>query len=323
MKIDFKDRKLLYELDIDSRQPVSDLGRKLRLSKDAIIYRINRLKEEGMIQSFHAVIDVGKLGFISFRLYLKLQNTGLEKEREIIDYLRSRNIVTWLVSIDGEYDLGMWVLVKTVGEANELWRDLSERYRDNIAKRSLTIFTKVTYYPRSYLIDAQKNTAAFVFITPPSQGGESVVDETDIEILRLIAPDARVSIVDLARKLRLTPKTVAAKIRRLERERIIIGYRTLFDIKKLGYCYFKLHITLRLTTPEKIKAFRDRLRAHPNVTYDNEVLGGDDIELDLQVRDIEELRAIIDGLRTDFPDLIRDHKHMRFYKEHKFLFLPV
>src|SRR3989338_9273021 len=99
--LDLKDRKILYELDIKSRQTYNEIGKKVGLSKDSVIYRINNLQKAGIIKQFHTVIDVGKLGFISFRLYLKLQNATPEKEVEIIEFLKHRKIVTWIVSIDG------------------------------------------------------------------------------------------------------------------------------------------------------------------------------------------------------------------------------
>ena len=37
--LDLKDRKLLYELDCNSRQTVQQLSRKIGLSKDAVKYK--------------------------------------------------------------------------------------------------------------------------------------------------------------------------------------------------------------------------------------------------------------------------------------------
>src|SRR3989344_3135248 len=142
-KLDLKDRKMLYELDTNSRQSFHEIAKKVGLSKDSIIYRINKLQEEGIIKQFHTIIDVGKLGFISFRLYLKLRNTTPEKQSEIIEFLKQQKIITWLVSIEGEYDLGVWILTKTIKEINQLWKELLRKYTNYIAKRWLAIFTKV------------------------------------------------------------------------------------------------------------------------------------------------------------------------------------
>jgi len=318
--LDLKDRKILYELDTNSRQSFNEIAKKVELSKDSIIYRINKLKEEGIIKQFHTVIDVGKLGYISFRLYLKLQNTTPQKEEEIIEYLKKQKIVTWLVSIDGEYDLGMAVYVKTIKEMNELWKDLTKKYVNYIDKKWLAIFTKVSYFPRAYLLDKKQNFDEYIFVTEP----ESIdLDQKEIELVRLLATDSRISVLDLSQKLKLTPKTISTKIKELEEKKVIVGYRTMFDLEKLGYQYFKLHINLHNTTDEKIKLFRNYVRSHPNIIYDNEVLGGDDLEIEIQATTLQEFREIIEDIKKRFSEMIKDYRHMTFFKEHKFLFFPI
>lgn len=318
--IDLRDRKILYELDTDSRQSFNEIARKAGLSKDSVINRIGKLKESGIISRFHTVIDTGKLGFISFRLYIKLQNTTPQKELEIIDFLKKRQEITWLVSIDGEYDLGMWVPSKSIQEMNALWKDLLHRYVHYISRRSLTILTKVCYFPRAYLLDKESNEDEFVIITEP---GIPDIDDTDLEILKLMAPDSRIPVLEIAHKLGMTPKTASSRIRLLEKKRIIVGYRTMFNLDKLGYQYFKLHLNLHNVSDENISQFRYYVRRHPNMIYDNEVLGGDDFEIEIQAASLQDFRAILADLKSRFSDILKEYKHMNFYKEHKFLFFPV
>jgi len=103
--LDLKDRKLLYELDCNSRQTVQQLARKIGLSKDAVKYRINRLLKDGIIKSFNAVIDTGKLGFISFRFFLKFYQLSPEKEKEILDFLQKNKNLVWFVQAEGNWDI--------------------------------------------------------------------------------------------------------------------------------------------------------------------------------------------------------------------------
>lgn len=318
--LDLKDKKILYELDIDSRQSYKQIAKRVGLNKDTVIYRINKLQESGIIKQFHTVIDVGKLGFISFRLYLKFQNTSPEKENEIINYLKKQAQITWLVSIDGEYDLGMWVLVKSVKEMDELWISLLNKYLDYIDKRRLTIFTKVSYFPRAYILEKEKNAEEFVFITYPE---EIRIDKTDLEILKLMAPNSRISILEISQKTKITPKTAASRIKQLEKNKIIVGYRVMFDLEKLGYQYFKVHINLHNKNQEKENQLRAFIKSSPNIIYDNRVLGGDDIEIEIQAKNIQELRTLLDKIKKQFSEIIKNCKYMIFYKEHKFLFFPV
>jgi len=320
VKLDLKDRKILYELDLNSRQSYHELAKKVGLSKDSIIYRIKKLQGLGVIKQFHTVLDVGKLGFTSFRLYLKFQNTTPKREEEIINFLKSQKIITWIVSIDGEYDLGMWILTKSVKGMNGLWKILLKKYVNFIEKRWLTIFTKVSYFPRAYILEKKQNLSEYVFITEPE---EIQLDKLDLEILKLIAPNSRISVLEISEKLNITPKTVSSRIKQLEKNKVIIGYRTVFDLEKLGYQYFKIHFNLHNLNEEKEKKFRSYIKQHPNIIYDNEVLGGDDFEIEIQVKSLKDLRLIIEEIKSKFSDIIKNYKYMLFYKEHKFVFFPL
>ncbi len=323
-KLDLKDKKLLYELDQNSRQSFSEMGKKIGLSKNSVKYRIDSLIQEGIIKKFHTVVDIGKLGYISFRLYLNLQNTTPEIEKEIISYLSKKNIVTWIVSIEGEYNIGTLILTKSIKEINDLWKEIDEKYINYIDKKFLAIMTKVSYYSRAYLLDLKTNNSEVVFVSEPEQNPAKLeLDETDFEILKLLAPDARISMTDIAIKLKLTAKTVIARIKLLEKKKIIIGYKTVFDLEKLGYQYYKIQFKLHSVSAEGKKEFKGYIKAHPNIIYDDEVLGGEDLEIELQVKDATELRKIIEDIKIRFGKIISEYKTMLFYKEHKYLFLPV
>ena len=319
-KLDLKDKKLLYELDLNSRQYFNELAKKLKLSKNAIIYRAINLEKAGVIKQFHTVVDIGKLGYISFRLYLKLQNTTPEKEQEIINFLKQKEIVTWIVSIQGDYNIGALILTKSVKEMNKLWKELLEKYTNYLDERLLTIITKVSYFSRAYLLDLKQNIYEITFITEPE---EIKLDQTDLEILKLLAPNSRLQIVEIASKLKLTPKTIISRIKDLEKKKVIIGYKTMFDLEKLGYQYFKVHLRLHNLTKEKSKQLRSYIKIQPNIIYDDEVLGGDDFEIEVQVKDTQALRNVIEDIKSKFAEIIKEYKTMEFYKEHKYMFLPV
>jgi Lrp/AsnC family leucine-responsive transcriptional regulator len=57
IKLDLKDRKILYELDLDARQPLTRIGKKVGLSKDVVSYRMKKLQDEGIIKNYYTVID--------------------------------------------------------------------------------------------------------------------------------------------------------------------------------------------------------------------------------------------------------------------------
>ena len=74
VKLDIKDRKILYHLDFDSRQSYRSLGKKVGLSKDIVALRVKKLQEKGIIKGFFAVVDYAKLGYSLYRIYFTFQD---------------------------------------------------------------------------------------------------------------------------------------------------------------------------------------------------------------------------------------------------------
>jgi len=320
VKLDLKDKRILYELDINSRQSFKEIARKVGISKDSAIYRINRLKEEGIIKQFHTLIDVGKLGLMSFRLYLKLEKTNPQKEEEIIEFLKEQKLVTWIASMEGDYDLALWILTESISEMNQFWKNLFDNFRDFIKIHNLSIFTNVKYFSRNFLLDKSINKLEYVFITEPN---EIKIDEKDKKIIKLLSNNSRISILEISDKLKMTSKTISSRIKELEKRKIIVGYRTMFNLEKLGYEYFKIHFNFYNLTKQKEKEFKSYIRNTQGLIYENEVLGGDEVEIEFQVKSLSELRETLNKLKNKFSDIIKNYKYFTFYKEYKFIFYNI
>ncbi len=84
-KIDLKDRKILYELDKNARQTLSQIGKNVRLPKSVVAYRIKKLEETGIIKNFYTVINFYKLGYINLAIYVNYQYYTPAIEKEIIN----------------------------------------------------------------------------------------------------------------------------------------------------------------------------------------------------------------------------------------------
>lgn len=316
--LDLKDRKILYELDLNSRQSFQQIGRKVHLSKESVFYRIKKLEEQGIIQRYSTMVDVGKLNHMNFRIFLKLQNTTSVKEQEIINYLEKQEVVGWFVTVEGNWDLNIWILCKSIEELNDFWEKFNKKYINYIAQIQLSLFTNITYFSKAYLLDI-KNTYSFRFVTPPK---EEKIDDLDLNLLKLMAPNSKIFAIDIAQKLNISPRTVVSRIRNLEKRKIIIGYKTLIDLSKLGYLYYKIHFRLSSITKEKEEQFKEYIFEHPNIVYDNTSIGGSNLEIDIQVENVQKLRDIIKEIKDKFSEIIQDYEVLQYLKEYKYLLLP-
>lgn len=320
IKLDLKDKKILYELDKDSRQSFQKIAKKVGLSKNAVSYRCNLLMKEGIITHSHAWIDLAKLGYLEFRMYFNLKNAGPKKEREIIDFLCKKKIVTWVGSMDGQYNLGIKVVTKNLHETHELWDELFRRYVNYIDGRLMTLIAGSNYYYKSYLIDAKKSDREE---STTSTLGPEKLTEMERKIIGILSENSRRPIIEIAEILKVTPKTIIAHLKDLEKRKIIIGYGTVLDLGKIGYKTFRVSFILQRLTNQRMRDFRDYAHHHPNIIYDEEVIGGDDYEIEVQVRDIRDLRMIIQEIKSKFVDIIQDYKVLYVFEENKHIGAPI
>lgn len=319
IKIDLKDRKLIYLLDFHARDAYTTLAKKLRLSKQAIEYRITKLIEKDIIRGFYPVINVAKMGYTYCRITLVLQGTTSEKENEIINYLKEDPRFFWIITSQGSYDLCFAMWAKKLSDFREAIDDFILRYGAFVKDKKESIATDVIHYQHRYVIEQQKTEEIHLRETDKP----ATIDEKDKEILTLLCENARMSLIKISEKIRTSPKTVASKIKRMEKEGIIEGYRPIINHIKLGYAYYKLWINLQYGGMKEIERLHQYIKNSPLVLY---IVQGisllEDLDIEVMVKDNQELFDFIKDLRTKFPNLVGDYKSLMFEDTKKVRYLP-
>lgn len=134
------------------------------------------------------------------------------------------------------------------------------------------------------------------------------MDELDIAILRELQDDGRLSNVELARRINLSPPATHARIKRLEEQGLIRQYVALLDPVKVGYdmvCF--VSISLQLHQSEELEAMRRRISRMPEVLECFHVTGEFDYLLKVVVRNRQELQHFVVERITPMPGVARIH----------------
>jgi len=320
--LDLKDRKIIYELDLNARQSDTEIAKKVGLTRDSVRYRINKLVENGHINYFMTLLNSMKLGYDWYRTFFKFQNLTLEKEKEIIDYLKEQ--ASWISKVEGIWDLNTGIFVKNVYEYRDLINEFLLKYSSFIERYDVSIVTREWSYHRDYLLNKKQKTSKPILMgfDPQKQYQIEIIDETDYKILKTILKNARMKTIDIARDIKTTEMVVRYRLKNLIKNGIIIGFKPFLNVHKLGYTYFKLHLTLQNLTPEKKKSIVNYIHQHPNTVHMTELVGGADLEAEFQVKTNEEFYAHVQELRLKFGDIIRDYEFMQYTQEYKFTYLP-
>lgn len=122
-------------------------------------------------------------------------------------------------------------------------------------------------------------------------------DWIDVQLVGLLQQDARQSIAELARQLKMSGPSVSERLKRLEEHGAIRGYTPELDWPQWGY---SLQAIVRLRPlPGQLKPLQARIVATPQITECDKVTGEDCFIARLLLRDISQLDEILD----DFAEL--------------------
>ncbi len=136
------------------------------------------------------------------------------------------------------------------------------------------------------------------------------LDRTDRRILQILQRQGRISNVELARQVNLSPTPCLERVRRLEREGVIAGYMAVVDPEKVNVA-MTIFVEVRLdhTTPEAFQRFRGAVADLDAVTECYMIAGEFDYLLKLQVPDVAAYRRFMNEALPTLPDVL----HTRSY----------
>ncbi|MBS3749460.1 MAG: Lrp/AsnC family transcriptional regulator [Candidatus Thermoplasmatota archaeon] len=319
-KIDVKDRKILYELDLNCRQSNSQIGKKVGLGRDVVGYRIDKLKKNGIITNFYSIIDTFRLGYNVFRLYINFHYVTPEIKKEIIDFFVDYKYSWVVVTVKSEIDLDVVIWVKNIYEFYQFWDRTLDKYEKYIEKHAISIYIKSSVFMKSYLLPNKLKTEKRSFFDM-NCGVESVdIDETDYYLLNEIAENARISLVDLGEKLDCSSQKINYRLDKLVEIEVIKAFRVNIDLAKLGLQKYKVNIYLK--NHELKKPVFSYLSQKKYIEFMNFALGWADLEPEFVVKDFNELLQILEEINQEFSGAIKKQTFFIAEKLYKQRCLP-
>ncbi len=132
-KFDKYDKIILRELDENSRKPLSELSRKVGLSRDAIRNRIKKMIDAKVIYSFKPIYNCPNMGFpIINYVFITLYTPSEEKENKFLSLLKNNKSVTYIASLIGKWDYLLGIITRNPGEFDNTLKSIRRRFPDLI-----------------------------------------------------------------------------------------------------------------------------------------------------------------------------------------------
>lgn len=316
IKLDEWGKKILYELEKDASISLKDLSRKVGRSKEFVSYRIKTLENEGVINGYTAIIDMSKLGYFTFRVYLKFQNSDEGDIKEIINFLKGKEKVWTIAQLHGKWDYAFFVGAKQISDFHDIWNSFLENFKDRIKENRIAIYSRIHNFNKRFFLSSESVVVERVI----GLGEQEKIDDLDLSIINSWGGNVKQSSVEIGEKLKVSPKTISNRIKILRKKKIIVGCKIDLDQSKLGYQGYR--VDLSLNSAKRRNELFSHCKKMKSVYQINDSIGGADFELEMIVKDLDELLKIMNDLIVKFKGTIKDYEYFSFLVFPKLTIVP-
>lgn len=302
--MDLIDKKILCELDENCRNPISRIAKKLRTSRNVANYRIKSLEKQGIITNYICSLNLGILGYKTYKIFFKIQTSKKNSEdRFVKELLKSREVIH-VIKTEGSFDYSVTIAVRNIRELDEFLMQIKSEFKELIKDYSVSIVVYSRIFKLSKLLLGEKEAVKFEKYSGEDEKTE--IDEKDKKILKELAQAANLSIVELAEKTRLSLDVVKYRLRLLNK--IVNSYRVMLNFSKLGYYHYVIMLRMKQATKEDEEKLVNWCFFKKNVIFFTKRIGYSDFEINAAITDINDLNNFLAELREKFGNFIDSYE---------------
>lgn len=317
MELSLKDRKILYELDKNSRIGLTELAKKIQMSKESLYYRLKKLEDEKIILKYHTVPAHYKFGTADYKVYLRLKDISKKEHESLIDFLMGNKDVFWIATCNGRWDLMFGIRATQMNEFFEIHDMLLDKFSRYIQEKELSISRKAIQFNRRWMLDSKEERKTFDF----GEEEEKVeLDKEDRLILNELVNNSRKKIVDISKNIDLSVDVVNYRIKKMEKQKIIKGYKCLFNVEKLGLVTTKAFVYFKNINQERKKEFMQHLKYLNNSVNVVITFAPWDLEIMFETESYKDYYKIMEEIKDKFSEIIKFYDSVIIFEEKKQVF---
>ena len=150
MKLDDKDKILLYALSKDAELTNTQLSKLVDLSEEAVRLRKKNYEKKGIIQGYRGIIDIQKLNLSAYYIFLRLDNLSTAQEKKFETYIQQNPHFYYCAKIIGKFNIQACIWATSPTQYQAILQDLRNTFSDNLVSfRTQIMFKdyKHTYFP--------------------------------------------------------------------------------------------------------------------------------------------------------------------------------
>lgn len=150
------------------------------------------------------------------------------------------------------------------------------------------------------------------------------MDRIDRKIIRELQRDGRLPITELAQRVGLSTSPCSERVRRLERDKVILGYFARIDPEALGRGLLVfVELTLSSKSSEVFEAVRQALLQEPRVLECHLISGSFDYLVKVRLSAMREYRELLGKILRQIPVPAQSNSYVVMEEVKESLALPI
>jgi len=126
--------KIIEALNQNSRQSYSNLAKKLGMSREKVIYNIEKIKKEKIWQSNTYLLDHDRIGYPQYRVLLQVSNFTSDRFKDFFSFCQQNPNIIHLLRLFGNWQALIDIEIESREKLRELFREMMEKYGDIILR---------------------------------------------------------------------------------------------------------------------------------------------------------------------------------------------
>jgi len=290
------ERKVLTLLEENCRLSANQIAKKTRLSPEGVLKIIKRLEEAKIITRFNTKINYSRVGYKIYPVHIKLLKLNNKIMSEIKRIISKHKTCAWYTFCEGEYDL--LLSFKILSEKDKLdMNQLLLEISDNISEKEISVVLHAFEIGKSFL--EQKNISK-IFSTFDHQLEEVDLSKEEMRLLNILKSNSRDNILDISKKINLSARVVSSKIKKLEKLKVISGFKTKINTATLSFQPCIALVSLGKCNDQELRKFTTYCQQKRGINYLVSQIGKYDIELTIDVHNVNDFYKLMDDIREQF-----------------------
>ena len=299
--IDNKDRKILSLICDDARISKKRLAKKLGMSREVVSYHLKKLEENGVILGYQTRLNLNAFSIMGYNLFVKLKYYDNGIEKKMVEFFKDQKYTHFVAKVGGNYDYMVGFTIKNLSDLKVYLDNFDESFGEKII-RDYDVFT---------MLEEIKDNVATLFNKTTIKSLVSMkkvdvmpkIDKIDKLIITSVVKNARIPCVEIGQKLNLTGAAVAYRLKKLEKQEVILGYRTMVDVLKFDKQFYYISFNLSVFNKRMRQRVVSEIISNPNIVFSNNLSGKYSYVCWLFAKNNNDFYEIIKKLQNDIPEI--------------------